>query len=86
MPSIKNLALCLLVPAAFSLFTGCQQDTASTKKTGTYAAARHNTIGSNIPQRNSADSTGSTYDPDQFQNFQQQQGLQGSRGFSGGSR
>ncbi len=86
MPFTKKTFLCLLFPAALGTFTGCQQDTSAHKKTGTYAAARHNSVGSNIPQRESVDATGSTYDPNQFSNFQNQQSQLGSRGFTGGTR
>lgn len=79
---MNKITACLLASAALCTFTGCQQTTASStpKKTGTYTAARHMTVGSNIPQRESADSTGATYDPDQFQNFQNQRGTAGLGG------
>ena len=64
---MKNIALCLLTFAAFGVFAGCQsQNTTSTKKTGSYTAARRNTIGSHIPQPYSADSSNSTVDQDAY--------------------
>ena len=82
---MKKTVACLLIPAALLVVAGCQETTASNPhKTGTYAGARRSHVGSNIPQRDSADSTNSTYDPDQFQNFQGQRTTAGMGGPLGG--
>lgn len=54
------LALVLLCAA-----TGCQQSGTAdhSKDRSTYTAARHRTLGSNIPQPDSVDTTNSKYDP-----------------------
>ena len=87
---MKKTIAYLLASTALGAFVGCQQtDTAGTKpkKTGTYAAARHSSVGSNIPQRESVDATGATYDPNQFQNLQDNQSNLGRGGtLSGGGR
>ena len=85
---MKKNTTYLLASVALCAFAGCQQtDTASNKpkKTGTYAAARHSTVGSNIPQRESVDATGATYDPNQFRNFQDNSSNLGRGGTLSGS-
>ena len=69
---MKKTAACLLVPVVLGALAGCQQTTANDthKNTGHYAAARHMSVGSNIPQRQDTQSTSATYDPDQYQNMQ----------------
>ena len=82
---MKKTTVCLLA-AVFCAFAGCQQTTANNppKKTGTYAAARQNRVGSNIPQAYSADSVNATVDPDQFSRAGNQQMNLGQQG--GGTR
>lgn len=76
---MKKITFCLLITAALGTLAGCQsQDTTNTKKTGSYTAARRNTLGSHIPQPYSADSTGSTVDTDAF--MRDQQRMSGSAG------
>ena len=50
--------------AMISVATGCQQNTTDGKDRSTYTAARHQQLGSNIPQPDSADTTNTRFNPD----------------------
>ena len=81
---MKKTIACLLASAAVCAFAGCQQTTAKNpQKKGTYAAARQNRVGSNIPQAYSADSVGATVDNDEFTRAGNQQMASGGRAMGG---
>ena len=58
---MKKITVCLFASVALGTFAGCQSQNTTTK-TGSYTAARRNSLGSHIPQPYSADSTNSTVD------------------------
>ena len=81
-PFMNKAIVCLLASVALGTVVGCQsQNTTSTKKTGSYTAARRNAIGSHIPQPYSADSVDSTVDQDAY--LRDQQRLSNSSGSMG---
>ena len=83
---MKKTIVCLLASTVLGTFAGCQQTTASTpKKTGSYAAARHNMVGSNIPQPTSADNVNSTVDDNQLSKLQQNQTTNVGSSLGGGT-
>ncbi len=54
---LRNTALCFAFSAVACALTSCQDDPA--KQGGTYTAARHMSVGSNIPQRSNVENTSS---------------------------
>lgn len=79
MKKFTLLSVLILTAAA-----GCQKDTSTQKKTGSYSATRHYQTGSNIPKPYSAESAADAYDPDRFANTQNQQSALNARAAGSG--